>query len=418
MISIDRISFEFAMDDERFAQELYADWDDFCHTCFENIVEECLSAYDKDKILYEIEKLDLDLGNISQEDFHSEFPRRLREELLKALPTLQPGHTDREKVKTTASRFANLLHYLEHGTLKTEWTDVDFCLSEELDGLPAQDRRYMESIAGLCIANEHILRRLLLQTDNDTVLVHLYSITMDRTFPVKGGKCRFMEIFLEMRPDVPLRFVHGTEEDGRLHGMAELLDTRSVRGIMEKETGEHAEVDLPPYWHYLYEWLIKYYPYNGVAIFGGKSDFISHLHYRLLTFIHKRNHTLYLSKPELTAAFLLEVFGAAYYKEVLNAIYNMQPRNADGSPAYDGYYNRQLYRIFMQLSLLYLPAGIDDNRDEALSKEKDTSILSDYSMKDMSAVLKDTERKRCGQENDCNRIGKAEAGGADCMAEK
>lgn len=193
-----------------------------------------------------------------------------------------------------------------------------------------------------------------------------------------------------------MRFIHETEKDGLLHGMAELLGTRSVRKIMEKEAGEHAEVDLPPYWHYLYEWLIKYYPYNGVAIFGGKSDFIGHLHYRLLTFVRKRNHTLYFSKSELTAAFLLEVFGATYYKEVLNAIYNMQPRHADGSPASDGYYNLQLYRVFMQLSLLTFSPGmnisVDETANESVSGGKTVSSLTDFSKENVIAFLKDARR--------------------------
>ncbi|WP_237038479.1 contractile injection system tape measure protein [Phocaeicola faecalis] len=396
MISIDHLSFDFVMDDERFAQGLYADWDSFCRTCLENIVEECLSVYDRDRVLHEIEMLDLDLGSIPQEDFRSEFPRRLREELMKALPYLPSAPADGKEATTAEARLANLLYYLEYGIQKTEWTDMDFDLSRELESVAGPDKSCLEKIAGLCMANEYVLRRILLQTDHAAVLVRLYSIAMDRTFSVKDGKRRFMEIFLEIQPDVPMRFIHETEEDGRLHGMAELLGTRSVRKIMEEEAGEHAEVDLPPYWHYLYEWLIKYYPYNGVAIFGGKSDFISHLHYRLLTFVRKRNHTLYLSKPELTAAFLLEVFGATYYKEVLNAIYNMQPRNVDGSPASDGYYNLQLYRVFMQLSLLAFSSGMnisgDETADGIVSVEKTVSSLTDFSRKDVSAFLKDARR--------------------------
>lgn len=396
MISIDHLSFDFVMDDERFAQGLYADWDSFCHTCLENIVEECLSVYDRDKVLHEIEKLDLDLGSIPQEDFRSEFPRRLREELMKALPYLPSAPADGKEATTAEARLANLLYYLEYGIQKTEWTDMGFDLSRELESVAGPDKSCLEKIAGLCMANEYVLRRILLQADHAVVLVRLYSIAMDRTFSVKDGKRRFMEIFLEIQPDVPMRFIHETEEDGRLHGMAELLGTRSVRKIMEKEAGEHAEVDLPPYWHYLYEWLIKYYPYNGVAIFGGKSDFIGHLHYRLLTFVRKRNHTLYLSKPELTAAFLLEVFGATYYKEVLNAIYNMQPRRADGSPASDGYYNLQLYRVFMQLSLLTFSPGMNmsgtGTTDETVSVEKTVSSLTDFSRKNVSAFLKDARR--------------------------
>ena len=59
--------------------------------------------------------------------------------------------------------------------------------------------------------------------------------------------------------------------------MAELLDSVSVKQIMVTEAEEHAEVDLPPYWHYLYEWLIRYYPYNGIAMFGGKAEFTNPL---------------------------------------------------------------------------------------------------------------------------------------------
>lgn len=396
MISIDRISMDFVMDDEGFAQGLYADWDGFCHTCVENILEECLSAYDRDRILHEIERLDLDLGNIGQEEFYSEFPKRLRRELLKALPYLRLAYTDEKEATTADARFANLLYYLEYGVQKREWADMDFDLSEELDRVVRLDKRYLEKMAGLCMANESVLRRMLLQTDKDAPLAELYSVVMDRTFFVKEGKRRFMELFLEIRPDVPVRFVHETEEDGRMHGMAELLNTGSVRRVMEKETEEHAEVDIPSYWHYLYEWLILYYPYNGVAIFGGKSDFIEYLHYRLLTFIHKRNNTFYLSKTELTAAFLLEVFGATYYKEVLNAIYNMQLRNADGSPAYDGYYNLQLYRVFMQLSLLTSSPGMnisgEETADETVSGGKIVSSLTDFSIENFSAILKDTGR--------------------------
>lgn len=88
MIRIDHISFEFAAPGEDFAYSLYADWEGFCRTCFENIVEECFSEYDRDKVLHEIETIDLDLGSIPEEDFYREFPLRLKEQLLKALPSL------------------------------------------------------------------------------------------------------------------------------------------------------------------------------------------------------------------------------------------------------------------------------------------------------------------------------------------
>lgn len=74
MIRIDHISFEFASPDEKFAYDLYAEWDSFYRNCFEQAVEECCAAYDREKLLYEIGRLDLDLGTIPEEDFTGSFP--------------------------------------------------------------------------------------------------------------------------------------------------------------------------------------------------------------------------------------------------------------------------------------------------------------------------------------------------------
>ncbi len=388
MIRIDHISFEFAAPGEDFAYSLYADWEGFCRTCFENIVEECFSEYDRDKVLHEIETIDLDLGSIPEEDFYREFPLRLKEQLLKALPSLNIPEEGQEE-RTRTSRIGNLLFYLEHGYRQTEWADSDFSLSEELDWAVLQQARYADEIVKFCLGKEYALRRLLWQTDDDKALVRLYSAALSTASSGVNEKRRFLKILLEMKPGIPVRFIHESTDNAELYDMAELLDTFSVRRIMETETEEHAEVDLPPYWHYLYEWLVRYYPFNGLAIFGGKGNFIRHLHHRLLTFIHKRNYSFYLSRTELTAAFLLEVFGPAYYIEVLNAIYNLQPHHADGSPVYDGYLNKELYRIFLQLSLLRRPVTEEELKEEPASgKDKATCPTS---VEELAARLKDTQ---------------------------
>ena len=358
MITINHISFDFIMTDEQFAQRMYADWDNFCYACFEKVVEQCLSPYDRDKVLREIETLDLDLGNIPEEDFFQEFPRRLKEELLKVLPLFNVSAEGQEE-KTRISRLENLLFCLEYGYPKTEWADSDFSLEEELEWAVSL---FANEIARLCLRKEHALRRLLWQTDDETVLLRIFIATLSEPSSGLHEKHRFLGILLEVKPDIPVRFIHEATDDVELGYMAELLDTLFIYRIMETEAEEHAEVDLPPYWHYLYEWLVKYYPFNGLSIFGDKGDFIRHLHHRFLTFIRKRNYSFYLSKAELTSSFLIEVFGDAYYIEVLNVIYNLQPRHADGSPMYDGYLNMELYNIFSQLSLLRMPASDDQKR--------------------------------------------------------
>lgn len=406
MIRIEHISFEFTAPDEGFAQGLYADWDGFCRRCFERVAEECLAPYGDGRALHELERLDLDLGNIPEDGFHDEFPRRLREELLKALPPLYGPQAQSDSSKTAASRSRNLLYYLEHGHPLPEWADAGFRLQEELERLDGSSSAsygtFIREAALLCLRREHALRRLASQTEQEKPLLDLYAAALAEPSAGQAEKRRLLALLLETKPGIPVRFVHETPDDARLRDMSALLDTLSVRQLIRTETKEHAEVDLPPYWHYLYEWLIQYYPYNGIAMFGGKAEFTRHLHHRLLAFIHKRNGAPYLSKAELTVSFLLEVFGPAYYKDVLNAIYLLQPHNPDGSPVYDHYFNRELYRMFLQLSLLRLPeaAQVGAATDESQEKTKEiqglaepeavTSLLTDLG--GLAAILKDPAR--------------------------
>lgn len=399
MIRIEHISFEFTAPDEGFAQGLYADWDGFCRRCFEHVAEECLAPYGDDRALHELDRLDLDLGNIPEDNFYNEFPRRLREELLKALPPLYGLHTQADSSKTAASRSRNLFFYLEHGHSLPEWADADFRLQEELerlDGLSSTAyEAFIREAALLCLRREHVLRRMANQTEQEKPLLDLYAAALAEPSAGQAEKHRLLALLLETRPGIPIRFVHETPDDARLRDMSVLLDTLSVRQLIRTETKEHAEVDLPPYWHYLYEWLIRYYPYNGIAMFGGKAEFTRHLHHRLLTFICKRNGAPYLSKAELTISFLLEVFGPAYYKDVLNAIYLLQPHNPDGSPVYDHYFNRELYRMFLRLSLLRLPKADKGNLATDKDREKRETKETQWSQwktepEAVTALLTDT----------------------------
>lgn len=104
MIRIEHIAFEFTAPDEAFARGLYAGWDDFCQRCFERVAEECLASYSDDRVLHELDWLDLNLGNIPEEDFYNEFPRRLREELLKVLPPLYGSQAQADSANAATSR--------------------------------------------------------------------------------------------------------------------------------------------------------------------------------------------------------------------------------------------------------------------------------------------------------------------------
>lgn len=377
MIRIDHIEFGFAVPDEDFVYDLYADWDGFCRRCFERVVEDCLAPYGDDRSLYELERLVLDLGRIPEESFLDEFPGRLKAALQEALPNLRGKVSER----TAEDRAANFLFYLACGYPLAEWADRNFNPQEETEWLSRQSSTFymrdIRKLANLCVKKWHISRRLLWQTGGGKLLLDVYAAVLALPDAGLHEKQRFLIVLLELVPDIPLRFVHETGDDGKLWEMAALLDSLSVAHIMRTEAGEHTEVDLPPYWHYLYEWLIRYYPFNGIAIFGGKEEFTRHLHHRLLTFIRKRNYSFYLSKAELTVSFLLEVFGPAYYINVLNTIYELQPHNPDGSPVYDNYFNRELYRMFLRLSLLRLPGTATPPDAPETNGKKEEGIPTD-----------------------------------------
>lgn len=393
MIRIEHLSFDLTAPDEEFAQGLYAGWDAFCRDCVERVLDECLSPYDREKTLHEIGRLDLDLGGIPEEDFYREFPKRLREELLKNIP--QWNDIDAQTgAQDVSLRSDNLLHYMEYGYPPAEWADTDFSMEAELEWLSGQpdnvSRPAIKRLTLLCLKREYALRRLLWQTTDGHILLQVFSLALAEPSAGNKEKRRLLAMLLEVNPDIPVRFVHETHDEVSLREMSVLLDTLSVRQLIRTETKEHAEVDLPPYWHYLYEWLIKYYPYNGIAMFGGKAEFTRHLHHRLLTFIHKRNGALYLSKAELTVSFLLEVFGPAYYKDVLNAIYLLQPHNPDGSPVYDNYFNLELYRTFLRLSLLKLPKVPQERMVTDENQEKAKEIQWQAEPEAVTALLTDT----------------------------
>ena len=409
MINIGNISFRFRMADEVFAQQLYAGWDEFCRACFTDILEEYLGRYDTKDSYIEIDTLELNIGSIPQESFYDEFPKRVRKELEKIL--LPASVSSASSMDSKGKRLDNLIHYLRYGFCLSGWDMQEFDFFEEL--MLFKD---YEAIVGLCFSEKYCFERLTRQLDGwqfNMVLTHWLAVerhdeernlilqkwalrspeslrmltdivTENRILSERiavlignGGagewhlmlswltsttlghyeKQRYFAVVLETRPLMVLRFIRETSDEGNVKRLALLLETESVRRIMVAETESHAEVDVPEYWHHLYLWLIQHYPFNGLAMFGDKRHFVQHLHERFLFFIRKRSAATYLSKTDLTIRFLLEVFGADYYLEVLNILYHNQPLNEDGSPVSSDSYSREIYYMLLRLSLIKAADG-------------------------------------------------------------
>lgn len=411
MINIGNISFRFRMADEVFAQRLYAGWDEFCRACFTDILEECLGRYDTKDSYIEIDTLDLNIGSIPQETFYEEFPRRVRAELEKV--ALSAAVSGVPSSGYGNKRLENLIHYLRYGFCLPGWDMREFDLYEEL--MCFKDA---EEVFTLCFTGKHCFERLIRQlggwqlnmilnhwfadepliskecrrtvsewavSDPDAMRMLTSGATVERrlsqriTRLIEDGESsgnrhfilswltsaslghyekqlRFAAV-LDARPQMVLRFIRETGDEGNVKRLALLLESESVHRIMVAETESHAEVDVPEYWHHLYLWLIKHYPFNGVAMFGDKRHFVQHLHERFLFFIRKRSASTYLSKSDLTIRFLLEVFGADYYLDVLSVLYHNQPLNEDGSPVSSDYYSREIYYMLLRLSLLKVAGG-------------------------------------------------------------
>lgn len=409
MINIGNISFRFRMADEVFAQQLYAGWDEFCRTCFTDILEEYLDRYDTKDSYIEIDTLELNIGSIPQESFYEEFPKRVRVELEKVL--LPASVNSASSTDFKGKRLENLIHYLRYGFCLPGWDMQEFDLFEEL--MLFKDS---EALVVLCFSEQYCFERLTRQLDGwqlNMILTHWLAVEChdeERNFILQkwalrspdalrmltdivaenrilseriavfidnegagewhlmllwltsttlghSEKQRYFAVVLETRPLMVLRFIRETSDEGDVKRLALLLESESVRRIMVAETESHAEVDVPEYWHHLYLWLIQYYPFNGVAMFGDKHHFVQHLHERFLFFIRKRSASTYLSKTDLTIRFLLEVFGADYYLEVLNILYHNQPLNDDGSPVSSDYYSREIYYMLLKLSLIKVARG-------------------------------------------------------------
>lgn len=372
MTVIDGISFSFRMTDEQFARDLYAGWDGFCRRCVTDVMDEFFCQYDGKDSFVEMDLLDLDLGAIRQDDFMDEFPARLREALERNfVPRVREvagrqssarnpiewtgGHQTVPPAVVVEKRFENFLHYLEYGFCLPEWSGSDFDPGKELELFRNKD--FAGRIAALIVSRPYAAVRLLIHAADSDFGMDIMRAVISSDAIGENEKRRHIAVTLEHSPQTVIRFIHEIGESGILDGMAGLIENPQVRDIMEAETESHAEIDLPEYWYRLYGWLLEYYPFDGVPMFGDKQHFRLHLNRSLLSFIHGRTYPSYLSKAELTVQFLMAVFGSEHYISLLDFIYHSQPLNPDGSPAGGDGYVWELYYVLMRLSLINAGSG-------------------------------------------------------------
>lgn len=119
MITIGTLKLDLVADREPFVHDLYGRWDTFNRTSLEGIVNEILSRYDTDDELIRIESLDLDLGELEEDEFYEQFPRRLAERLDETFASYlrsKEEHPDRIAVVPIRQSWLEVFtYYMSHG---------------------------------------------------------------------------------------------------------------------------------------------------------------------------------------------------------------------------------------------------------------------------------------------------------------
>ena len=372
MTQIDRVSFDFVVPGEGIASGLLSGWDAFCHRCFEQVVEEFFAPYDREDVRYAFDQVELDLGAIPEADFYHLYPLRLKEALRRAVSFGGKHIRHREGAP---GHLAGILYGLKYGALLESGAerDIDAFFEKEIGWLATQPETVkadcLHEMASLALSEEGALRRMILHFDDDDLLLGVFAAGLAKPDYTVWQKNRFLLSFLELAGSVPVRFIHESDGKNDLSRMAELLDSGSVWKIMQVEMTRQSKPGLAFYWHYLYEWLLRYYPYNDVSLFGGKSQFVNHLHFRFLTFVHKQPFLSFYSEYDLTVQFLQEVFGRDKYLYVSDAINRLLSHNV-GNVTHHSRYGESLYLSFLRISQLY-------HRETDRTREESETVLSE-----------------------------------------
>lgn len=119
MITIGTLKLDLVADREPFVHDLYGRWDTFNRTSLEGIVDEILSRYDTEEELIRIESLDLDLGELEEDEFYEQFPCRLAERLDETFASYlrsKEEHPDRIAVVPIRQSWLEVFtYYMSHG---------------------------------------------------------------------------------------------------------------------------------------------------------------------------------------------------------------------------------------------------------------------------------------------------------------
>lgn len=189
-MNVDTCRFLLNSSTENFARELYQRWNEFFRNSFERVFEEEWSVFDNEDDIIEIEKLELDLGTISEKRFDQEFSARLREKLQSLKLQLSNVHTPVEcgnlKVNVcrktkSLSACEHLIYFLLHGCLLSgideKFLDISCLLRMTLESSSSALRSFLESYGHY----DFILQRLSQQFNDEDLELLVQTLHPDES---------------------------------------------------------------------------------------------------------------------------------------------------------------------------------------------------------------------------------------------
>lgn len=168
MNQIGTVKFDFSMQNEEFARELYSRWDKFFMQNFEQIADELLTRHAVPSEYIEIKQLDIQIGTLSEEELDEKFPLILREKmeeaLLKCLQNPHQTQTFVKQISNTENACEVLFYFLLHGILpwnaSKRHRNINELFMEVLQSNPAKLKQFLQTYGHYTSLRERLIYQL------------------------------------------------------------------------------------------------------------------------------------------------------------------------------------------------------------------------------------------------------------------
>ncbi|MGV3613333.1 MAG: contractile injection system tape measure protein [Fluviicola sp.] len=206
MNSITSIALHVSANNEDFIQNWYRDFELFAEKHITAVADRVLMRCDQHGFEIEISRLELDLGNIAEEDFEKDFERILEEKLEESIlkEMLYPTRKEDKRLEEAEYQLEALKKFLLHGTI--DWSVAKrFKSMTELFKLVLKTRS--KELASFLRSYGHFtsLQHRMIYQFEDAALIETVKIIAPEEFSFIQSYLAFLRIKYAEVPNVPIR---------------------------------------------------------------------------------------------------------------------------------------------------------------------------------------------------------------------